>query len=103
MNHKPSLVEAFLTHLLNFLYTLHSLQSRSHKITIIFNGTVASLFEFESRVLCKMNKEEEKTYNTNILSVSSTESLGPANLTGIALQIEVLSAFRTAEAEYLEI
>ena len=50
-----------------------------------------------------MNKEEEKTYNTNILSVSSTESLGPANLTGIALQIEVLSAFRTAEAEYLEI
>lgn len=42
------------------------------------------------------------SYNTNILTISTTESLCPFNFTRITLQIEVLSALRSAKAEDLQ-
>ena len=47
----PSLIEALFTNSLNFLNTLHSLESSSHQITVILHRAIASLFKFKCRVL----------------------------------------------------
>ena len=47
----PSLIEALFTNSLNFLNTLHSLESSSHQITVILHRAIASLFKLKRRVL----------------------------------------------------
>lgn len=48
-----------------------------------------------------MSQQREDSYNTDILSIRTSERLRPADLSGITTQVEVLSAFRSAEAEHL--
>ena len=101
-NPVPSLVEALLAERLNLLHTLHSLQRGGHQVAVIFHRAVASLLELKCGVLGEMSGQIEISYNTDILSIRTSERLRPADLSGITTQVEVLSAFRSAEAENLK-
>ena len=48
-----------------------------------------------------MSEPLKDSYDTDILSIRTSECLRPADLSGITTQVEVLSAFRSAEAENL--
>ena len=101
-NPVPSLVEALLAERLNLLHTLHSLQRGGHQVAVIFHRAVASLLELKCGVLGEMSGQIKISYNTDILSIRTSERLRPADLSGITTQVEVLSAFRSAEAENLK-
>ena len=96
----PSFVEAFFPNSLNLLHALHGLECSSHQVTIVLHRTVTRLLKLKRRVLYVIVQSSK--YHTNVLSIGTSESLGPTNLSRITSQIEILSAFRSAKTEHLQ-
>lgn len=83
------LVEGHLSARLDLLNTLHGLEGGGDKLAVVADGEVALLFEFERRV------------DRHLLAIRLAEGLGPSKLAWVALQFEVLVAFRLAKLEHL--
>ena len=47
--------------------------------------------------------QRENSYDTNILSIGTSESFRPAYLSGVTTQIEVFAALRSAESKNLRL
>jgi hypothetical protein len=86
-----SLVEGVLSPLANLGYAAHGLEGSLDEIAVVSHENVAALSEGESGVV------------GHSLVVRAAERLGPGDLVGVALHLEVLMAFRFAEAEGLGI
>lgn len=83
----PGFVECLLPSRLDLLNAGHGINGSLHELTIVSDGNVATLLEFEGRVVC------------HFLAACLTEGLGPADLAWIALHLEVFMAFGFAEAK----
>ena len=74
-------LETLLADLLDFHHALHCVQCLLHQVTIVFNWTIALLFEFESGVDCQF------------FPIGLTEGLCPTGFTWITAQFEVSETF----------
>lgn len=83
------LVEGDLSAGLDLLDALHGVEGGGDELAVVANGNVALLFELEGGV------------DGHLLAVGLAEGLGPANLSWVALQLEVLVALGLAELEDL--
>ena len=86
-----SLVEGNLATSPDLLDALHGVEGGGNELSVVAEGYVAFLLELERRV------------ESHLLAVGLAESFCPANLSRIALQLEVLVAFRLAELEHFGI
>jgi len=77
----PVLVKHTLALGLDFLRTFQGSDRRGHQVPIVTDWNVATLLELEGRV------------NGHLLASGLAEGLGPADLTGVTLHLEVLVAF----------
>jgi len=80
-------VESLLSSLLNILHSLHGHDGLPHEVAIVFDRSIASLFEFEGGI------------DGEFLAPRFAVGLGPGYLAWIALFVEVAMAFGTAETE----
>lgn len=83
------LVEGDLSASLDLLDALHGVEGGGDELAVVANGDVALLFEFEGGV------------DGHLLAIRLAEGLCPANLSWVALQLEVLVTLGFAELEDL--
>lgn len=83
--------ESALTGRLNLCNSLHSLNSGSHKVTVVSDRDISSLLEFECAI------------HTHLFTSRATEGLGPTSLTGISLLLERFVAFGSTESKDLDV
>jgi hypothetical protein len=74
----------------DLLHPLHRLERGRHQIPIILEGNIASLGELA---------EQDILIDDHLLAAEGAVGLGPLQLAGLPLHLEVLVAFGAAEAE----
>lgn len=85
----PVLVECLLAGHTDCLNFLDGSQRRSHEVSVVADGDVASLFKLKGCVDC------------HLLAGSLSKGLGPLDLARVASHLVVLAAFAATEPEAL--
>lgn len=74
----------------DLLHTLHGVNRRRDEVAVVFDGGVALLREL---------RQHERRVHDHFLATAGAVRLGPFQLAGLALHLEVLVAFGPTESE----